>query len=74
MVEQTQAAPVVAVVSFGAVEDESCLEQYFGGNCHLVVEYSGYTWDHLPKKFDASLAILAARMAFSNRPIRSPVR
>ena len=67
---------MVAVVPFGAVEDESCPEQYFGGNCHLVVEYSGYTWDHLPVPMIvvAIRAIFAARIAFSSLLIRSRLK
>ena len=46
----------------------------FFGKSRRAGEYSGYTWDHLPKKFDASLAILAARMAFSSLLIRCALR
>ena len=47
----------------------------FFDNCHPVGEYIGYTWNHLPVKKDrpalpraaeATPAIFAARMAFSN--------
>jgi hypothetical protein len=50
------------------------------GKSHPVVEYSGYTWTYLPelcvaplcaKAKEAILAILAARIAFSNFPMRS---
>ena len=67
---------MVAVESFGAVVHEPGPELYFGGSCRLVVEYSGYTWDHLPvpKIAVAMRAIFAARMAFSSLLIRSRLK
>ncbi len=41
----------------------------FAGECHPVVEYSDYTYDHLlelPRNADAIFASLAARIAFSS--------
>ena len=68
--------PVVAAVPFGTVEDEPGLEWYFGDNCRRVVEYSGYTWDHLPvpKIAVAIRAIFAARIAFSSLLMRSRLK
>lgn len=54
-----------------------------GESCRLAVEYTGYTWFHLPvrdcsapllRNAEAILAILAARMAFSSRWTRSRLR
>ena len=55
----------------------------FADSCRPAGEYSGYTWFHLPDKNgmppwprseEASLAIFAARIAFSSFPIRSRER
>lgn len=55
----------------------------FAGSCRPAGGYNGYTWFHLPDKNgmppcprreDASLAIFAARMAFSSFDTRSPLR
>lgn len=42
----------------------------FGNRIRHPGEYIGYTWFHLPKRFVASPAIFAARMARSNLAIR----
>ena len=50
-----------------------------GESCRLAVEYTGYTWFHLPvsacnppweRNTDARFAILAARIAFSSLALR----
>ena len=54
-----------------------------GNSCRPAVEHNGYTSNHLPvenglrfrlREEDANFAIFAARMAFSNFPIRSLLR
>lgn len=62
-------APVVAVAAWGALWAVGLTSGFAGKNRPLGV-HIGYTWTHLPKKVEASLAILAARMAFSNLEIR----
>ena len=49
---------------------DGVLPSGFGGMSRPLGVYIGYTWTHLPKKVEASLAILAARMAFSNLEMR----
>ena len=76
-------APVGAEDSFAqAGETVACValgrELCCGGMCRPAVEYSGYTWIHLPvtdgflcRKWDAMPAIFAARMARSSLLSRS---
>lgn len=58
-----------------------CPALYFACMSHQTVEYSGYTFRHLPennpelpKNEVATLASFAARIAFSSRETRSPVK
>ena len=78
----------VLLVLVGAGEDDAAavaLDPVFdcGNNCRPAVEHNGYTSNHLPvgnglrfrlREEDANFAIFAARMAFSNFPIRSLLR
>lgn len=56
-------------MAFGAVSD-GALPSGFGGMSRPLGVRIGYTWTHLPRKVEASFAILAARMAFSNLEMR----
>lgn len=71
-VQGREAAQVWVVVCWA--QDALAPASGFSEKSRPVVEHIGYTWDHLPRNEDASLAILAARMAFSNREIRPAFR
>lgn len=83
---QTLAAEQVwaeAAVDEAEVRAGADPESMFWNNCRHFAVYIGYTYAHLPwlklrplgvNAIPATAAILAARMAFSNLLIRSPLK
>ena len=68
--DRIRAAPVEAVAVALGAQLAGALPSGFGGMSRPLGVRIGYTWTHLPRKVEASFAILAARMAFSNLEIR----